>query len=261
MDLLAYCPICIWIIETNNEIGIKMNRRDDATEKLRKLLESNRYPLQSRLPPERVLCLDLGISRSALREGLEILEAEGRIWRHIGKGTFVGSRPSSELNGLSVVTTQTSPVEVLETRLIIEPALARLAALHATEVDIDNMRYLMEKSEAARDAKTWESWDGTLHRAIVLASHNNLLVSIFDAFNAIRRQESWRRLRETSQTPDRLQVYREHHRDLVSAITNRDPDLAEATMRRHIEAVRSNMLNKLTPVVADQPRYAAIDHT
>jgi DNA-binding FadR family transcriptional regulator len=237
-----------------------MSRRDDATDKLRKLLDSNRYPLQSRLPPERVLCLDLGLSRSALREGLEILEAEGRIWRHIGKGTFVGSRPSREITGMSVVTTQTSPVEVLETRLMIEPALARLAALHATELDIDNMRYLIEKSEAARDAKTWESWDGTLHRAIVLASHNNLLVSIFDAFNAIRRQESWRRLRETSQTPDRLQVYRKHHRDLVDAITNRDPDMAETVMRRHIEAVRNNMLNKLTPVISDHQPHKTGDH-
>jgi DNA-binding FadR family transcriptional regulator len=229
-----------------------MSRRDDATAKLRKLLESNRHPLHSRLPAERLLCLDLGLSRSALREGLEILEAEGRIWRHIGKGTFVGSRPASELNGLSVVTAQTSPIEVLETRLIIEPAIARLAALHASQVDIDNMRYLIEKSEAARDAKTWESWDGTLHRAIVLATHNNLLVSIFDGFNAIRRQESWQRLRETSQTPDRLHVYREHHRHFVDSIANRDPDGAESMMRRHIEAVRNNMLNKGTPVASDQ---------
>ena len=224
-----------------------MSRRDDATTKLRKLLDSNRYPAQSRLPAERLLCLDLGLSRSALREGLEILEAEGRIWRHIGKGTFVGSKPVGERNGLAVVSAQTNPIEVLDTRLIIEPALARLAALHATETDIDNMRYLIDKSEAARDAKTWESWDGTLHRAIALATHNNLLISIFDGFNAIRSQENWRRLRETSQTPERLHIYREHHREFVEAIGNRDVDLAEAMMRRHIEAVRNNMLAKLAP--------------
>lgn len=224
-----------------------MSRRDDATAKLRRLLDSNHFPPQSRLPAERQLCLELGLSRSALREGLEILEAEGRIWRHIGKGTFVGSKPVGERSGLAMVAAQTNPIEVLDTRLILEPALARLAALHATEADIANMHYLLEKSEAARDAETWELWDGTLHRAIALATHNNLLLSIFDAFNAIRSQENWRRLRETSQTPDRLHIYRAHHREFVEAIGNRDVDLAETMMRRHIEAVRNNMLAKLAP--------------
>ncbi len=224
-----------------------MSRRDEAIDKLRKLLNSERYPLRSRLPAERILCRELGLSRSALREGLEALEAEGRIWRHVGKGTFVGSKPSGGMNGdegLSVVTAQTSPVEVMETRLAIEPTLARLAALHATEANIANMWYLIEKSEAARDAKTWELWDGTLHRAIAEATHNNLLLSIFDAFNAIRRQDGWGRLRQTSQTPERLYLYREQHRNVVQAIANRDADLAETMMRRHIEAVRNNLLNR-----------------
>ena len=231
-----------------------MSRRDDATTKLRKLLDSNRFPPQSQLPAERQLCIDLDLSRSALREGLEILEAEGRIWRHIGKGTFVGSKPVGERGSLAMVSTQTNPIEVLDTRLILEPALARLAALHATEADIANMRYLIDKSEAARDAETWELWDGTLHRAIAQATHNNLLISIFDAFNAIRKQENWRRLREASQTPDRLHIYRAHHREFVDAISHRDVDLAETMMRRHIEAVRNNMLAKLAPFTSNATR-------
>ena len=230
-----------------------MSRRNEAIEKIRRLLGSERYPLRSRLPAERVLCLELGLSRSALREGLETLEAEGRLWRHIGKGTFVGSKPATGGSGLSVITAQTSPAEVMETRLVIEPALARLAALHATEADIANMWYLIEKSEAARDAKTWELWDGTLHRAIAEAAHNNLLLTIFDGFNAIRQQEGWSRLRQTSQTPERLHIYRAHHRDFVAAIANRDADLAETMMRRHIESVRNNLLSR-APIDKTQER-------
>ncbi|MET1025780.1 MAG: FadR/GntR family transcriptional regulator [Dongiaceae bacterium] len=221
-----------------------MSRRDQAIERLQKLLNGKRYPLRSRLPAERLLCVELGLSRSALREGLEALEAEGRIWRHVGKGTFVGNKPALGNDGLPPITSQISPVEVMETRLAIEPVLARLAALHATDGDIENMRYLLDKSEAARDAKTWELWDGTLHRAIAESTHNNLLLSIFDAFNAIRRQESWSRLRQISQTPERLHLYREHHRDLVRAIAERDPEFAETMMRRHIESVRNNLFNK-----------------
>lgn len=229
---------------TNLELASKLSRRETATAKLRRLLESHHYPAQSRMPPERQLCEDLQISRSALREGLEVLEAEGRIWRHVGKGTFVGSKPALPAGDLAVITAQTSPVEVMATRLVIEPALARLAALHATEGDIANMWHLIEKSETARDARTWESWDGTLHRAIAAAAHNNLLLAIFDGFNAIRRQEAWRRLRDVAQTTDRLQRYCVQHRAIVRAIADREAERADAAMRQHLQSVRDNLLEQ-----------------
>jgi Transcriptional regulators len=110
-----------------------------------------------------------------LREGLEILEAEGRIWRHVGKGTFVGPRPLQGATGLDLVSAMTSPEEVLEVRLLFEPLIARLAATRATAPEIENIERLLEKSDGARDAKTWELWDGTLHRAVAQAAHNKLL--------------------------------------------------------------------------------------
>src|SRR6266436_4503913 len=66
-----------------------------VTADLAEYLSSDRYPLHSRLPPERQLCELLEVSRTALRNGLEEPEREGRIWRHVGKGTFVGGRPQS----------------------------------------------------------------------------------------------------------------------------------------------------------------------
>src|SRR5262249_47388564 len=152
--------------------GFKMRRRDRAVNKLAGLLQGTDYPPNSRLPPERELSVMLSLSRSALREGLEVLEAEGRIWRHVGQGTFVGTRPAPEPATLSLISARTSPSEVLETRLLVEPLLARLAALRASEAEIAQMQRLLEKSEAARDAKTWELWDGRLHRAVAEAAHN-----------------------------------------------------------------------------------------
>src|SRR5258705_12891776 len=97
-------------------IGIGMRRQDRAIEKLDALLASGRFPVNSRLPPERQLTEDLELSRSALREGLEVLEARGRIWRHVGRGTFVGNRPLETPASLSVITSRTSPTEGLEVR-------------------------------------------------------------------------------------------------------------------------------------------------
>lgn len=210
--------------------------------KLTALLEGPEFPVNSRLPAERDLSTQLGLSRSALREALEVLEAEGRIWRHVGQGTFVGSRPAPEPAALSLVTTRTSPAEMLETRLLVEPLLARMAALRASEAEIAQMQRLLEKSEAAHDAKTWELWDGRLHRAVAEAAHNGLLLSIFDAFNAMRRQAKWSALRQAALTPARHAAYCAHHRAYVTAIASRDPAKAESVMRKHIEAVRDGLL-------------------
>jgi DNA-binding FadR family transcriptional regulator len=219
-----------------------MSRRDRALAKLSALLETPDYSVNSRLPAERDLSLQLGESRSALREALEVLEARGKIWRHVGQGTFVGSRPAPEPAALDLITAFTSPSEVLETRLLVEPLLARLAASRATEAEVEAMQRLLEKSEAARDAKTWELWDGRLHRAVAEAAHNGLLLSIFDAVNAMRRQAKWGALRQAALTPARHAAYCAHHRAYVAAIAARDPVKAETVMRKHIEAVRDGLL-------------------
>jgi DNA-binding FadR family transcriptional regulator len=219
-----------------------LRRRDRALNTLSALLEQPECAAGNRLPPERELATKLKLSRSALREGLEVLEAEGRIWRHVGQGTFVGHRPTPQPAALSMITSRTSPSEVLEARLLIEPLLARMAALRATEAEIVQMQRLLEKSEAAHDAKTWELWDGRLHRAIAEAAHNGLLLSIFDAFNAMRRQAKWSALRQAALTPARHAAYCAQHRAFVIAIAARDPARAEDVMRRHIEVVREGLL-------------------
>jgi DNA-binding FadR family transcriptional regulator len=220
----------------------KFPRRDRALHSLASLLQQPEFSAGNQLPPERALASKLKLSRSALREGLEVLEAEGRIWRHVGQGTFVGNRPLPQPAALSMITARTSPSEVLEARLLIEPLLARMAASRATEAEIAQMQRLLEKSEAAHDAKTWELWDGRLHRAIAEAAHNGLLLSIFDAFNAMRRQAKWSALRQAALTPARHAAYCAHHRAYVGAIAARDPARAEDVMRRHIEAVREGLL-------------------
>ena len=65
----------------------------DPTNQLREQLGDEKYTKGSKLPSERALAEELGITRPLLRKALSKLEAENLIWRHIGKGTFVGTRP------------------------------------------------------------------------------------------------------------------------------------------------------------------------
>ena len=237
-----------------------MRRRDRSLTKLSQLLSEGRYPVQSRLPPERELASQLGLSRSALREGLELLEAEGRIWRHVGKGTFVGERPVNGSVDLNLLSEMTNPEEVVEVRLLFEPLIAGLAALRATPAEIAHMEHLLEKGEAARDAVAWERWDAALHRAVAQAARNKLLMAIFDAFNGMRRQAAWGKLRGAALTADRLSLYRAHHREYVAAIADRDGPRAELAMRRHLQMVRDNMLGHMAvrPEPAQPTRNAVV---
>lgn len=240
-----------------------MNRRERSLQKLRALISSGQYPLQSKLPPERELCLMLNLSRSALREGLEVLEAEGRIWRHVGKGTFVGERKGRELADLSQLSAMCSPDSVIEARLLIEPIVARLAAMRATAAEVDQIRHWQEKSAGARDIKTWELWEGTLHRSIAQAAHNDFLLAIFDTFFELRGTTPWGELRWAPLTVERKAFYSQQHATVVEAITRRDAKRAEEAMHTHMVAVRNDILyfgpepqtkgDALLPVEAELP--------
>lgn len=219
-----------------------MKRVELAHRALDELLRSSQLPPQSRLPPERELARQLSVSRMVLRAGLERLEAEGKVWRHVGRGTFVGQRPETPPKNLSFITANTSPAEVLETRLAIEPQIARAAALRASELQIAEMAVLIQKGRAASDPSTWELWDGQFHRALCVSTGNRLLLSIFDSFNAMRRQKTWSRLRQKALISERRHRYAEQHQKILKAVSSREPAQAEAEMRTHVEEVARSLL-------------------
>ncbi len=216
---------------------------DGAVTQLRAFLAQTDYPPNGRLPPERRLCEKLGVTRTALRKALATLESEGQVWRHVGRGTFVGIRPIESNKSAPFVTSLTSPAEVMETRLLMEPELARLAALNATSTDIDEMEHCIRKTKAAREWRVYEIWDNKLHRTIAQATHNTLLLSLFDNLNTVRRAVVWGRLRVTRLTPDLNHHSFGEHDAIVQAIAERDRTLAANGMRRHLETVKRKLLS------------------
>lgn len=218
-----------------------MSKTDTVLHRLRDLLAGDAYPAQSRLPPERDMAAELDVSRSSLRKAFAVLEAEGRIWRHVGRGTFVGARPSLDAPSLARLTNLTHPEEVMEVRLLLEPRIAALAARRATPAEIDALGRCVSKASAARDVATFESWDGAFHRTVAEAAHNALLLGLFDAVNAVRQEEIWGRLKEASLTPDRQRLYNRQHATCLAAIGDRNAARAERCMVEHLETVRDNM--------------------
>jgi DNA-binding FadR family transcriptional regulator len=220
------------------------NDAQGALTQLRAFLAQRQLPADGRLPPERKLCRLLGVTRTALRKALATLEAEGQVWRHVGKGTFVGSRPVEELTDVAKITGRTNPVEVMRARLLVEPEIARLAALNATGRDIEEMRLCMAKSRAADTWRQYESWDNRLHRVVAESTQNHLLLALFDMLNSVRRAVAWGRLRHNKLRPDPDHHSFAEHEALVDAIAERDMDRAAEAMRRHLDSVERNLLQR-----------------
>jgi len=223
-----------------------------ALGQLRALLEDGSFDGEQRLPPERVLAARIGIGRRALRRALEVLEAEGRIWRHQGKGTFLGARPAEPHANLEELSKRTNPLEVMDVRLEIEPALARLAALRASNGDVERLSRLAEKTAASSDADSRELWDSALHRAIAEVAGNSLLLAIFDLVDRIRQDRTWQQLRERARSGERQQIYIEQHRRVIAAIAQREAHAAENAMREHLEFVRDGLLKIMTHPLPDR---------
>ncbi len=231
-------------IETEPETR---TRNHDAAARLRAYLADGNLELNSRLPPERSLSRHLGVSRSLLRRALAELEAEGQIWRHVGRGTFIGSRPLESASDIDYVISHTTPRELMEARLLIEPGLARLAAGHATNADIRQLEQCIRKTKSATDWRVYEIWDTNLHRTIAAAAHNTCLMALFDTLNAVKRSVVWTRPRKVPLARKLEHHSFAEHDAIISAIIKRDPIRAEAAMRRHLESVRNRLMGVMEP--------------
>lgn len=218
------------------------HQKDSALVQLRAYLANAELPFDSRLPPERKLCEILGVQRPALRKALAVLEAEGQIWRHVGKGTFVGSRPIDSHADVAAIARRTNPTEVMKTRLLLEPEIAALAAINANPSDLIEMRMCMRRSRESATWRQYESWDNRLHRAIAEATHNSLLLALFDTLNSVRRAVTWGRLRAGNDRPAPNHHSFAEHEAIVAAIEDRDVERARTLMREHLEHVERKLL-------------------
>lgn len=227
------------LVEPKDRIG---NGGQAALVQLQAYLAQLDLPEDGRLPPERELCESLGVSRGDLRKALDVLEKDGHIWRHVGKGTFVGSGPIEETIGISEIARQTNPADVMRARLIIEPEIAREAALHATLADIAAMRQSLVQTREAATWRQYENIDNLLHRQIAQASRNNVLLGLFDVLNAVRRTVVWGRLRsEGARPPADHHSFADHER-IVDAIADRDLAGASMAMRLHLQQVGRRLI-------------------
>jgi DNA-binding FadR family transcriptional regulator len=198
----------------------------------------------AKLPAERELATVLGLTRSRLRRGLERLEADGLIWRHVGKGTFIGPQTQARAGQIDLdVASSINPHDLMEVRLIFEPRAVALAALRGTPAQLDDIASHYERMLAAKSVSEFELWDGRFHRAIIGAARNALLTKISELIDSVREERIWGTLKERTATPERRAHYSTQHREILDALTERRSADAEDAMRRHLREVQQNLLS------------------
>jgi DNA-binding FadR family transcriptional regulator len=209
-------------------------------------LRAGRWRAGDRLPPERELGQQFGISRTSVRRVLGEMKALGAISQTVGSGTYVtGEAPAvlDVLRGAADPVRQTSPAELMEARLALEPAILEMVIGNATASDFAQMDACCDRAEAATTLEEFEYWDGMLHEVIAAAAHNSFVTSVFRLMNEVRNQGEWGVLKKRSVTEARRRQYQEEHRRLVRALRDRDVAQARAEAREHLERVRRNMLS------------------
>ncbi|MFP3243011.1 MAG: FCD domain-containing protein [Paraburkholderia sp.] len=199
-----------------------------------------------KLPAERQLSEQFGASRGAVRRVLQDLKDRGLITQAVGSGTFVlpgaaKALPAPEIVIDELSETQTSPAELMEARLLIEPLMPKLIARNATSSDFARMMECIERSEAAQTVEEFEHWDGELHRTFALATHNSFFLKVLELTNRVREQGEWGRLKRHSLTPERRKEYEAQHRAIVEALRDRDAEQAGEVLTGHLRQIQRNL--------------------
>jgi GntR family transcriptional regulator, uxu operon transcriptional repressor len=209
------------------------------------------YAPGGRLPTERTLASEFGVTRTMVRHALALLEAEGRISREVGRGTFLlphdgrgGSAGDRDRPGAAEV----GPADVMAARHVIEPQVLPLVIAYATQRDLDELWRCVEGGGAAKSAEEFEAWDFALHHALVAASRNQLLLSMYRVVEYAREGEIWGNLKRRNDSRERRAAYQADHVELVQALSKRELDHAVRVMRAHLTRVQANLLETATPV-------------
>jgi DNA-binding FadR family transcriptional regulator len=210
-------------------------------EQLRQLMVTGEFALGSRLPAERDLALQLGVSRPSVREALIALEVEGMIEVRTGSGIYVQRLEAPHQSPVTAsVDADTpadwGPLEVMSARLLIEAEVAALAATHAQKADLKAIKSGLQqmKLEAARDEVPRDG-DEAFHAAIAKACGNSVLLDTVQRYWQARNGPLFERLGDYFEHPASWQAAIAEHQQVLQAIEVHDATAARKAMQKHLK--------------------------
>jgi DNA-binding FadR family transcriptional regulator len=203
---------------------------------LEQMIHEGALAQDERLPPERELAQQLGVSRTSLREALHELELKGLIDRRPGRGTLVvGGRGDSLLGHMEAG--ERGLREVMDLRAAVEPPIAERAAKRATAHDLEVLRDLLGQMRAETSVARVAQLDIEFHATIARATHNPLLIKLM---RFMTEEIDVGRRRRAHTRPRRERTIAAHE-EIVARIAARDAAGAAAAMAAHIGQVNAEI--------------------
>lgn len=233
------------------EIGQIRQRRlaDTIVEQLEAMILEGALSPGQRLPAERVLAEQFGVSRPSLREAIQKLAAKGLLISRQGGGNYVSESLGSSFSDPLLALLEGRPEaqrDLLEFRHTLEADCAYYAALRATEVDQQHLRSAYETLQscyapASKASRAEEgAADARFHLAIAEASHNMILLhTIRGLFDLLKRNVVTNIGGMYELRPETRQMLMQQHQELFEAIIERRADDARACASRHIGYVQT----------------------
>lgn len=212
------------------------------TARLKRAIASGVYSDGDRIPPERQLALAFGAARSTVRKALDQLERDGLVVRCVGSGTFVNYQGPVE-GATGEIADFISPLQLIEARVAIEPSMARLAALHATQRDLESMGAILQRLEGAgADKDLFAEQDAEFHLRIARGARNPLLLHIYEQINLVRGRAQWSVMKDKILTARQIAAYNRQHRAIYQALMARDGPRVAELLSEHLEKARADLV-------------------
>ena len=225
--------------DVDGELASKCSAVSIAHE-LRDAIVGGRYAAGQRLPPERRLASHYSASRATIREALRQLTDQQLVERRIGSGTFVTYRQAVEEQEIAE---ETSPLQLIEVRMAIEPQIARLAVLHASNRDLDRlMAALNSLTQCQGDPASYSEADEQFHLTLADCTGNPLMIWLYRQINEVRLHAQWAAMRGKILTIENMRLYDRQHGAVVEAVRLRDADAAAAAMVEQMAKARADLL-------------------
>jgi GntR family transcriptional regulator, transcriptional repressor for pyruvate dehydrogenase complex len=205
-------------------------------DQIRTLIRSKEFPAGTRLPPERDLARQLGVSRPSVREALIALEVEGLVEVRIGSGIYVlGPRSDGEPG--SPVQSALGPFELLRARWLIESECAAWAAKAAKRPQIGAIEDALQQMQSVKDKEKRQplAGDRLFHLRIAEATGNGALVLVVKMLWEERMGPLFTRLEHHYDNPRLWTSAIAEHRLVLDAIVRHDAAGARAAMQHHLD--------------------------
>lgn len=223
-----------------------------VAERIKELVRQGAYPPGSRLPGERDLAEELGVSRVTVREAQIALEAIGMLDIRVGSGVYVLRQSSNDAQAMPDV----GAFELTEARSAIESEAAALAAATITDKELDQLDEIVEQmaSDTDPDSPLEADADREFHLTIARATKNNAILETVERLWRIRNEKP-----EVKQAYDSIcevspQKRLKEHRDIAIALRKRDPERARKAMRTHFKCIIEAMLSATEAQAIEEAR-------